>query len=146
MAQGDVIVFNTAKEWLADGTFDLDSGSFKLAILDNTVTPAAADVTPTLSDYTEVGSSGTYPAGGTALTTTWVEATGTVTFDSSTNPSYAKDASNDVDAWWGLVYQTGLSNGITDAALCFVELTGPVNMQAGALTVNWNASGIFTLT
>lgn len=145
MAQGDVSVFNTSKEWLADSTFDLDTNSFKLAILDNTVTPAVTTVTPTLSDFTEVGSAGSYTAGGDALTVTWVEAAGTVTFDSSTNPTFTQNASNDVDAWWGLVYQTGLHNGTTDAALCFVELDGPVDMTAGDLTVTWNAAGIFTL-
>jgi hypothetical protein len=146
MAQGDVTVFNTAKEWLADGTFDLDTSSFKVALLDNTAAPTAATATPTLSDFTEVGTAGTYAAGGTALSVTWAESGGTVTFDSSTNPTWAQDASNDVDAHWALVYQVGLVNGTTDAALCFVDLDGPVDMTAGDLTITWNASGIFTLS
>lgn len=146
MARGDIVVFNTAKEWLADGTFDLDTGTFNCAILDNTTVPAATTATPTLADFTEVGTGGTYVAGGTALTKTWVESAGTVTFDSSTNPTWAQDAGNDVDAHWALVYQTGLSNGTTDAALAFLDLGGPVDMTAGDLTITWNASGIVTLT
>jgi hypothetical protein len=145
MASGDVVVFNTAKEWLMDGTFDLDTNTFKLAICDNTTAPTAATATPTLSDFTEVGSAGSYTAGGTTLTVTWVESAGTVTFDSSTNPSWAQNGSNDTDAYWGIVYQSGLHNGVTDAALAYVDLGGPINMQSGSLTVTWNASGIFTL-
>lgn len=145
MAVGDVVVFNTAKEWLADGTFDLDTNTFKCAILDNTTAPTAATVTPTLSDFTEVGAAGSYTAGGETLTLTWVESGGTVTLDETTNPTWAQNGSNDTDAYWGLVYQTGLVNGVTDAALCYVDLGGPVDMTAGSLTITWNASGIFTL-
>ena len=145
MAQGDLTVFNTGKEWLADGTFDLDTNTFRCAILDNTTAPTATTATPTLSDFTEVGAAGSYVARGTALTVTWVESAGTVTFDSSTNPTWAQNASNDTDAHWGLVYATGLLNGTTDPALCFVELGGPVDMTAGDLTITWNASGLFTL-
>lgn len=145
MAQGDLVVFNTAKEWLADGTFDLDTNSFKCAILDNTTAPTATTATPTLADFTEVGSAGTYTAGGDAITLTWVESAGTVTLDSSVNPTWAQNGSNDVDAYWALVYQTGTHNTILDAALCYIDLGGPVNMQAGDLTVTFNVSGILTL-
>ena len=145
MAQGDLVVFNTAKEWLADGTFDLDTNSFKCAILDNTTAPTATTVTPTLADFTEVGALGSYTAGGDAITLTWVEAAGTVTLDSTVNPTWAQNGSNDTDAYWALVYQTGTHNTILDAALCYIDLGGPVNMQAGDLTVTFNTSGILTL-
>lgn len=145
MAQGDLKVFTTAKEWMGDGTIDLDTHTFKLAICDNTVTPTVSTVTPTLGDFTEVGTLGTYVAGGTALTVTWVESGGTVTFDSSTNPSWAQHASNDIDAYWGIIYDDTDTTG-PDAALAFIDLGGPVDMTAGDLTVNFGASGVFTLT
>ena len=146
MATGDVVVFNTAKEWLMDGTFDLDNDSFKCAILDNTTAPTATTATPALGDFTEVGSAGSYTAGGEALTVTWVESGGTVTFDSSTNPTWAQNASNDTDAYWGLVYADNVTVPVADAAVCYVELGGPVDMSAGSLTITWDAAGIFTLT
>ncbi len=145
MAQGDLIVFNTAKEWLADGTFDLDAGTWKVAILDNTVTPVVAGATPQLGDFTEVGAAGSYTAGGNAITPTWVESSGTVTFDASDPATWTQNASNDIDAWWALVYGVGTLNTIVDPALCFIELAGPVDMSAGDLTVAFNASGLFTL-
>lgn len=141
MAQGDVTVFDEAKLSLLNGTHDLDTHVFKLALLDNTTAPTAATATPNLSDFTEVGAAGTYTAGGETLTITLTEAGGTVTFDSTTNPTWAQDASNDADAHWGLLYNTSASN----AGLAFVDLGGPVDMTSGSLTVTWNATGIFTM-
>ena len=145
MAQGDVTVFDEAKATMLDGDW-ASTDDFYLAIMDNTTTPAAGDATPVFSDYTEVGAAGTYVANGTnlgALSVLVTETGGTMTFDSTTNPSWAQDASNDTDAFWGIIYN------FTDAgkdALAFVDLGGPVDMTAGALTVTWNASGIFTIT
>jgi hypothetical protein len=145
MAQGDVTVFDEAKAYMIDGDWG-SSDDFKLAILDNTVTPIAAFATPALGDFTEVTAAGSYTAGGTSLGILSVlvtEAAGVMTFDSATNPTWAQNASNDVDAWWGLIYN---DTDAGDVAIAFVELAGPVDMTAGDLTVTWNASGIFTIT
>ena len=145
MATGDVTFFDEAKAYMIDGGWEA-ADDFKVAILDNTVAPTAATATPALGDFTQVGSAGTYVAGGTsigALSTIVTEAAGLVTFDSATNPTWAQDASNDVDAYWGLIYN---DTDAGDAALAFVELGGPVDMSAGSLTITWNASGIATLT
>lgn len=144
MARGDVTVFDEAKAYLIDGGFEA-ADDIKVAILDNTVAPTASDTTPALGDYTEVGTSGTYVAGGTSignLGTCVSETGGTMTFDSATNPTWAQDASNDVDAYWGLVYN---DTDASDRAIAFVDLGGPVDMTAGALTITWNASGLFTI-
>ncbi len=144
MARGDVTVFNVAKGKMLDGDW-ASSDHFYCAICDNTAAPAADTATPTLSDFTEVGTSGTYVAGGTdlgALSALVTESGGTMTFDSTTNPTWAQNASNDTDAYWGIIYN------YTDAgkdALAFVDLGGPVDMSAGDLTITWNGSGIFTI-
>lgn len=145
MATGDITWFEEAR------TLDYFAGwaltdDIKVAILDNTTTPAAADATPALGDYTQVGAAGTYTTGGTSIGnwgTVWSEAAGTGTMDSTTNPTWAQDASNDTDAWWALIYNDTQAG---DPAMAFVELGGPVDMTAGSLTVTWNGSGIATLT
>lgn len=145
MAQGDVTVFDEAKAYMIDGGWEA-ADDIKCAVLDNTLTPTAGDITPALGDYTQVGSAGTYVAGGTSLGTLGTavtEAAGVMTFDSATNPTWAQDALNDVDAWWGLIYN---ATDLGKLAIAFVELGGPVNMGAGDLTITWNASGIFTIT
>jgi hypothetical protein len=145
MATGDVTVFDETKAYMIDGGWD-PTDDIKCAVLDDTATPTAADATPALGDYTEVGDGGTYVAGGTSLGNLGAcvtEADGTMTFDSDTNPTWAKDASNDSDAYWGLIYNDAQAG---DPAIAFVELGGPVDMTAGDLTITWNASGIFTIT
>lgn len=145
MATGDVTWFEEAKAYMIDGGWE-PADDLKVAVLDNTTTPAASDTTPALADYTEVGTAGTYVAGGVSIGTLGdfvTEAAGTVTFDSTTNPSWAQDSSNDTDAYWGILYNDTQAG---DPALCFVELGGPVDMSAGSLTITWNASGVATLT
>jgi hypothetical protein len=63
--------------------------------------------------------------------------------DSGTNPSWASDASNDTDAYWGLIYNDTQAG---DPAICYVDLGGPIDMTAGTLSITWNASGIATVT
>ena len=145
MATGDITFFEEALDFAFFGGWGA-SDDIKVALLYNTTTPTASFATPALGDFTQVGTSGTYTAGGTsiggwdALST---ESGGTLTFDSSTNPTWAAHASNDTDAYWGLIYNDTQSG---DPAIAFVTLGGPVNMQAGSLTITWNASGIFTIS
>lgn len=146
MATGDIVFFDefaSLGDYLAGWA---GTDVIKVAILDNTTAPLAADTTPALADYTEVGAAGTYTAGGTSLGTwadLWSQASGTGTMDSSTNPSWAQNASNDTDAYWALVYN---DTQVGDPAICYVDLGGPVDMTAGSLTITWNASGLAQLT
>lgn len=145
MAAGDITFFNEAKAYMLDGGWEA-ADDIKVAILDNTTAPTAATVTPALADFTQVGTAGSYVAGGTSIGnwgTLVSQSGGTVTIDSATNPSWAQNASNDVDAYWALIYN---DTDAGDAALAYVDLGGPVDMSAGSLTITWNASGIATLT
>lgn len=144
MAAGDLVVFEEAKAYMIDGGWE-STDDIKCAILDNTTSPAAGDTTPALGDYTEVGAAGTYVAGGTSLGnlgTLVTEAAGTMTFDSSTNPSWAQDASNDTDAYWAIIHNDTQAG---KPAIAFLDLGGPVDMSAGDLTITWNSSGLFTI-
>lgn len=145
MATGDVTFFNAAFENMIENASGTDT--LRCAILDNTTTPTAATATPALGDFTEVGTAGTYVAGGTSLGTlaNFVSFSGgTTTFDSTNNPTWAQNGLNDTDAYWGLVYNDDETSPI-DSAYAFVELGGPVDMSAGALTITWNASGLATI-
>ena len=145
MARGDIVIFQEAMAKMLDGDW-ASTDHLYCAICDNTVTPVAATATPVLGDFTEVGTGGTYVAGGTDLGTLAdlvSQAAGVMKFDSATNPTWAQNAGNDVDAYWGIVYN------YTDAgkdALLFVDLGGPVDMTAGDLTITWNGSGLFTIS
>lgn len=146
MAAGDVVIFDEFKslgDYIAGWATTDD---IKCAVLDNTTAPTAATVTPALGDFTEVGAAGSYTAGGTSLGTwanVWSQTGGTGTLDSATNPTWAQNASNDVDAYWGLIYNATQAGS---PAIGYVDLGGPVDMSAGSLTITWNASGIATLS
>jgi hypothetical protein len=143
MARGDVVVFNEALAYLIDGGWEA-ADDIKCAILDNTTPPTQAFSGPDLTDFTQVGTGGTYPSGGTSLGNlgTCVTQTGAaMKFDSDTNPTWVQDGSNDTDAYWGLIYHVTSGQGIA-----YVDLGGPVDMQAGDLTITWHTNGIFTIT
>ena len=145
MARGDLVVFNVAMGKMLDGDW-ASSDHFYCAIVTNAVAPAADTATPVLGDFTEVTADGTYDAGGLDLGTLadLVTVSGsTVTVDSTTNPTWAQDASNGTTAYYAIIYN------YTDAgkdALCYVDLGGPVDMTAGDLTITWNGSGLMTIT
>ena len=148
MATGDIVWFNAARglDYFAGWA---TTDTIKLAICDNTTTPAATTATPSLGDFTEVGTAGSYVAGGETLdtwTNMWDDPTagGTATFDDTgASVTFTQNASNDTDAHWGIIYNDTQAG---DPAICYVELGGPVDMSAGDLTITWNASGIATLT
>jgi hypothetical protein len=144
MATGDITFFNAALLTAFCGGW-ATSDDIKCAICDNTTTPTAATATPALGDFTQVGTGGSYVAGGTSLST-WngngSVGGSTLTWDSTTNPTWAQNASNDTDAHWGILYNDTQAG---DDAFAFIELGGPVDMSTGSLTITWNASGIFTI-
>lgn len=145
MATGDVTIFEEFTEMLGQEVFDFDNDTLKLGLIDNTTPPTAADATPRWGDYSgnEVGTGGGYTANGETLTTvSWSEADGTATLDAD-NVSLTQDASGFTDAYWGIIYDDNATN---DEAIGFVELGGPVSEQAGPVAINWNASGILTVT
>ena len=145
MARGDIVVFEEAKAMMLDGDW-ASTDHIYCAIVDDTLNPGAAAVAPVIGDYTEVTAAGTYVANGTDLgtiATLVTEAGGVMTLDSATNPTWAQDVANDVDAYWAILYN--FTHGTKDC-LAYVDLGGPVDMTAGALTITWNASGIFTIT
>ena len=145
MAQGDITFFEEALlDRLVDGWAASDD--IKVAICDNTTAPTAAFGTPSLDDFTEIGTSGSYTAGGISigtLTSILSEAAGVMKCDSTTNPSWVFHASNDTDAHWAIIYNDTQSG---NPAFAFVDLDGPVDMVAGGLNIDWHASGIYTDT
>ena len=131
MATGDFTVFDEALAKMISGDW-ASTDVFHMAICDNTTTPTAATATPVIGDFTQVGNAGSYVTDGVslgALSTLVSETGGTMTFDSATNPSWAQHASNDTDAWWGIVFN------YTDAGkdcVGFYDLGGPVDVSAGS--------------
>jgi hypothetical protein len=117
-------------------------------LVDDTITPTAADATPTWGDYSgnEVSTAGGYSANGISLAytgaTRWAEADGVGTLDAD-NITISQNGSGFTDAYWGILYN---DTAASDQAIGFLDLGGPVSEQDGDITITWNASGILTVT
>ncbi len=134
MALGTVTLFDEAILGIGKAAApNMDGSNFKIAVLDPTTAPTAGDTTPTLTDYTEVGTGGIYVAGGLSATFTWTEAAGTSTWALAASPAitWAADAGNDTDARWLLIYETVGGN-----AVGFIDLNANFDMSTGPLTLN----------
>lgn len=151
MARGDFTVFEEFADQLGEEIHNFASDTIKLAIIDDTVTPTAADATPAWGassgvdyDANEVTDAGGYTAGGETIPVTWTEADGVATLnDDSGDVALAQNASGFTDGYWGILYNDSATN---KNALGFLDLDGPVSEQAGPVNINWNANGIITVT
>ena len=126
---------------LLSGDYD-PTDAIKLAIVTSAVTPTTTQVAPKLTDFTEVSDAGTYTLGGAdlgLLGNLISTAGGVITFDSTTNPSWAQDVSNGTDARWGIIYN---NTSVDKQAIGYVDLNTSINMALGTLTITWATTGI----
>lgn len=150
MAAGDFTFFNTFRRDIGLEHHQLETDVVKLGLIDDSVTPTAADADPrwgsggsTDHSATEVTPGGNYPAEGpTVANNTYTFSSGTATFDGD-NVSIAQHASNPTDARWGILYNDTDSG---KRAIGFLDLGAVINLTLGPFSVTWNASGIFTMT
>lgn len=152
MAAGKWKVYDLAKKYLADGTFDLDSTSnWKMALFLSTSNAetlgSGIDVYGDLTN--EHANANGYTTGGVALTgITWSQSGGTVTFDC--DDAVWTAASGSIVARFAVIYQNATLNTIVKPLLCVSLLdVSPANVTAtdgNTLTIAINASGVFTLT
>ena len=151
MAAGKWKLYESAKEYLADGTFDLDdTTNWKMALFlstSNADTLSAGDIFSELTNEHANGNG--YTTGGEAITgVTWAQSGGTATFDCDNVVWTA--ATGDIVARFAVIYKDATVNTIVKPILCVSLLdTTPANVTAtdgNTLTVAINASGVFTLS
>jgi len=139
MATGTLKTFNKAR-LAAFKNWNLATDVFKVIFINSTTVPTVADATPNASTYTEV-SGGNFPAGGTVVTPSLVEAAGVVTFDLTVDLTLASNAGNPTDVFYAVVINTTVAN----EALLFVEMNvAGHDAQNGDTDLTWGAN-IFTV-
>jgi hypothetical protein len=153
MAAGKWKLYEFAKEYLADGTFDLDNASLglQMALFLSTSNADTLSVgTGVYGDLTNEHANGNgYTTGGEVLTgEVWTHSGGTVTFDCDNVVWTA--SGGDIVARFAVIYANATLNSIVKPLLCVSLLdTTPANVTAtngNTLTVAINASGVFTLS
>ena len=146
MALGDLLVFDEALVSLSVGpVLVADEVWVGIVTEDCVVTdPIPAYGAGGTTNYTAIATAGTYAAGGLLLDdmqSICLEAAGVLTFkDTGPSVTWAADGANAQDGEFAVVY-----NHTTKLCYCSIDLDGPVDMQAGAVTITWNASGLFTV-
>ncbi len=140
MAAGTWTFPDGARTRLLNGTFDLDTDSFKIALDLSTSNIGAATTTHAGVTNQHANANG-YTTGGIAVTLT-LAGTTTVTVDISVDPVWTA-AGGSITARFAELYEVAgdvLCYGLLDAAPADVTAT-----DGNTLTVAANASGVFTL-
>jgi len=140
MAAGAWTFTNTGRTSLLNGTFDVDSDTYKMALFLSTSNLAAS--TTTYAGLTnEHANANGYTTGGIAVALT-LAGTTTVTVDITTDPVWTASGGSIV-ARFAVIYEVGGN------VLCYCLLdNAPADVTAttgNTLTVAAHASGVFTL-
>jgi hypothetical protein len=140
MAAGTWTFPDSARTDLINGTFDVDTDSFKMALFLSTSNIGAGSTTYAGVTNEHANANG-YTTGGIAISLT-LAGTTTVTVDIATDPVWTASGGSIV-ARFAVIYEVG------GRVLCYCLLDAtPANVTAttgNTLTVAANASGVFTL-
>lgn len=141
MAAGAWTFPNSARTDLLNGTFDLDTDTFLMALFLSTSNIGAGSTTYAGLTNEHANANG-YTTGGISLGQLSVSGTTTVTVDETTDPVWTASGGSIV-ARYAVIYESG------GRVLCYCLLDNTpadVTVTSGnTLTVAFNASGIFTL-
>jgi len=140
MAAGTWVLTDTARTKLINGTFDLDSDTYKMALFLSTSNIAASSTAYSGLTNEHAAANG-YTTGGVAITLT-LTGTTSVKVDISVDPSWTASGGSIV-ARYAVIYEVGgdvLCYCLLDSTPADVTVT-----NGNTLTVAANASGIFTL-
>lgn len=132
---------NGARTKLVDGTFDIDSDTWKLALFLSTSNIGATSTTYAGVTNEHANANG-YTTGGIGITLT-LSGTTTVTVDISTDPVWTASGGS-ITARFGVIYEVG-GNVLV---YCLLDST-PADVTAtdgNTFTVAANASGVFTFS
>jgi hypothetical protein len=150
MPAGKFKLYELGKKHLSDGTFDLDSNTFKITLHGSGSNANTLATSSIFSDITsELTTANGYTAGGITLTSvTWTNSGGVLTFTSAAVTWTASGSG--ITARFAVIRASGTLNGLVDPILCVSLLdTTPADVTATAgntFTITPNASGIFTLS
>lgn len=144
-----ITFYQTFRKWLGDGTFDLDSNTFKVSLHSSSYTPSASGHSVYADLTNELSTANGYTNGGATLgSVTWTQSGGTITFDAADTVWTASGGS--ITARYAVIRASGTLNSHVDPLVAYILLdTTPADVTAtdtNTLTLQWNASGIFTLS
>lgn len=148
MAAGNLILYNTFREYQGDGTIDMDGHTFKVILVNSTYTPNYETHTVYADIANELATANGYTAGGATLASvTWTRSTVTVTFDAADTVWTASGGS--ITARRAIIYDdtpTSPADPLVGAILLDSTPADVTATDGNTFTLQWNASGIISLT
>ena len=145
MASSNWRLYNSAKEYIGDGTIDLDGDTFNIILCDASSNAATLSTTTYGGLTGELATASGYTQTGVALTSvTWTNSLGTLTFDAA-DASWLATGGN-IAAYYSVIYSDTATN---DELLCYSLLdTTPSLVTASdgnPFTMAMSSNGIFRL-
>jgi hypothetical protein len=145
MAAGNWIMFDAAKAKIGDGTFDMNSHTFKVQLHTNSYTPNRATQAVRADLTNELSTANGYTAGGLALSSlTFNQSGGTAAFDAA-DPAWTASGGNIGPFRIAVIYD---DTAASDDLVCYCILDSAditiTDTQTGTIVLN--ASGILTLS
>lgn len=148
MAADAWVVHDKFKEYMGDGTIDLDADTFKVALFLSTSNVATTSIDALATATNEHANANGYTTGGVTVAATWVESTGTVTFDVADAIWTASGGS--IIARFAVIYDDTVTTPVIDPIIAHSLLDNtPADItvtDTNQLTLQINANGIFQLT
>ena len=142
-----ITFYNSFKEYVADGTFDLNTDTFKVMLVTSSYTFSAAHTVIADASANEISNTGYTAGGATLASVTFSQTSGTATFDAADTTWTASGTS--LVARRAIIYKSGTANARVSPLVASILLdTTPADVTVTAgntLTLQYNGSGIFTL-
>ena len=143
-----ITFYNSFKEYVADGTFDLNTDTFKVALVLSGYTFSAAHTVYADISASEHANANGYTTGGATLASvTFSQTSGTATFDAADTTWTASGGS--IVARRAIIYKSGTANARVSPLVASILMdTTPADVTVttgNVLTLQYNGSGIFAL-
>lgn len=138
--------FNSFREYMADGTFDLNANTFKASLHTSAFTPDVATDAVFADIGSEVANGNGYTSGGNTLANVvWTRSGASVKFDADDTGWTGAGAG--FNARYLVIRAVGTLNGRVDPVVGYMLLdSAPADVSfavGNTVTVQWNAAGIF---
>ena len=145
MAADAWVVHDKFKEYMGDGTVDLDADVFKCALFLVTSNCATTSIDALATATNQHANGNGYLTGGVTVAATWVESAGTITFD-VVDPAWTASGGS-IIARFAVLYDDTVTTPVADPIIahCLMDNTpADVTVTDGnTLTVQVHANGIF---
>ena len=156
MAWSNSKIFVATIEDMLENTtaLDLNSDGYKITLWDNDITPSqtvtsantAYGVDQWVTTGNEVSDGAEWPVTGQALdSVTFVAASNVLTFDAANEVSDGTSATL-ANVFGCHIHNSTITTPVDNQGICYLYFGGTNSVTDGTLTVNFHASGIFTLT